>query len=198
MRAAAKFNRKSHVTRSRFDGTTYTLQNTNRLSVSDATHRVLDSLERMGLDEDDVVISTNLELRLDGWPRSGQREPDDPGAAVYWRSGKATRCMAIDQYIRVADNLAAIASTLEAMRAIERHGGAAILDRAFTGFTALPAPAQWWHVLGFDTTAGLSLDQVEHRYRELAMQRHPDRGGSADQMAELTWAREQAREQLTT
>ena len=38
--------------------------------------------------------------------------------------------MAIDAYTRTADNLAAVAATLEAMRAIERHGGAQILERA--------------------------------------------------------------------
>jgi hypothetical protein len=62
--------------------------------------------------------------------------------------------MAIDQYDRVEHNLAAIAATLDAMRAIKRHGGAEILDRAFTGFTALPAPMAggkpWRQVLGFD------------------------------------------------
>ncbi|KVD37855.1 hypothetical protein WJ41_22830 [Burkholderia ubonensis] len=62
------------------------------------------------------------------------------GVAVYWetRAG-ARRVMAIDQYTRVADNLAAVAATLDAMRAIERHGGARILERAFTGFAALAA-----------------------------------------------------------
>jgi hypothetical protein len=49
---------------------------------------------------------------------------------------------------RAADNLAAIAATLEAMRAIDRHGGATILNRAFTGFTALPPPADCWKELG--------------------------------------------------
>ena len=79
--------------------------------------------------------------------------------------------MAIDQYFRVADNLAAIAATLEAMRAIERHGGAEILDRAFTGFTALPAPEQPFHVLGVSATA--TDEEIETAYRRLAMQHHP-------------------------
>lgn len=161
----------------------------SRLSIADATQRVLHELLRMGISDDDVVISTNLKLRLDGLPRSGQAEPQDPGAAVYWRDGRKNRCMAIDLYDRVADNLAAIAATIEAMRAIERHGGAAILDRAFTGFQALPSPTQWWHVLGFEASS-VTGEQIEARFRELAMQRHPDRGGSEAAMAELNWARE--------
>ena len=78
--------------------------------------------------EGDSIISTNLKLRLDGLPRSDQKEPDDPGVAVYWqRLSKPKKVMAIDLYDRIADNLAAIGATLNAMRAIERHGGALIL-----------------------------------------------------------------------
>ena len=161
-----------------------------------ATTRLMETLERMHLDPDDVVLSSNLLLRLDGYPRSGQPEPQDSGIAVYWRKRKETRCIAVDRYDRVADNIAAIAATLEAMRAIERHGGAEILDRAFTGFVALPAPAQWWHVLGFDSSAEVDEESLEERYKLLAMDRHPDRGGDNNVMAELNWARDKGREHL--
>lgn len=157
------------------------------LTIAEATQRVVDELARMGLSRDDVVVSSNLKLRLDGFPRSDQREPEDPGAAVYWQeAGSPARVMAIDQYHRVADNLAAIAATLEAMRAIERHGGAAILERAFTGFDALPAPGaarSWWEVLG--VPAGATPTQIRDAYRRLASQHHPDRGGSEARMAEI-------------
>ncbi len=160
------------------------------LSVSDGLSRILLELERMGIDRQHVVISTNVRLRLDGLPRSGEREPDDPGAAVYWQDpgGSRKRCMAIDCYTKVADNLAAIAATLEAMRAIERHGGAEILDRAFTGFVALPAPEQPWQVLGVPMQANRS--EIETAYRRLAMQHHPDRGGDAGEMARINAARD--------
>ena len=161
-----------------------------RLTVAEATERVLSELARMGAG-DDVVISTDLALRLNGLPRSGQREPADPGAAVYWRDprvdGCPTRCMAIDRYDRVADNLAAIAATLDAMRAIERHGGAAILDRAFTGFAALPAPAneQPWHVV-LGCPAHASTDTVRTAYRRLRGLHHPDRStGDGGTFAEI-------------
>jgi hypothetical protein len=98
--------------------------------------------------------------------------------------------MAIDRYERVADNLAAIAATLEAMRAIERHGGAEILDRAFTGFAALPAPEQPWQTLGLETSRP-TRDQVEEAHRRLAMKHHPDRGGDHDAMARINAARDQ-------
>jgi hypothetical protein len=157
------------------------------LSIADGTQRVLKVLEQMGYNTS-VVISSNLELRNDGLPRSNQRAPSDPGVAVYWGRGNKARCIAVDQYDRVADNLAAIAATLEAMRAIERHGGAAILDRAFTGFTALPAPEQPFQVLGVGANA--SKEEIETAYRRLASEHHPDRGGDADQMARINGARD--------
>lgn len=163
-----------------------------QLSIYDGVQRVMGELGRLGLGRDDVVISTNVETRMDGFPRSDRSEPGDPGVAVYWQERKGARkVMAIDHYYRVADNLAAIAATLEAMRAIERHGGAAILERAFTGFTALPAPGakrEWWEVLGVARTCG--IDEARAAYRTLASENHPDRGGSADRMAEINaaWA----------
>lgn len=171
-----------------------------RLTINNAVMRVFETLERMGVDaENDVVVSTNLLVRLDGLPRSGQAEPADPGACVYWETPKGDRrCMAIDRYDRAADNIAAIAATLEAMRAIERHGGGEVLDRAFTGFVALPAPLQWWRVFGYKTFEEVpSLEEVEYRYKRLARRRHPDReGGSEQAMSELNWARDEAREAL--
>lgn len=159
-----------------------------RLTISQGTQRVLSELQRMGFNHS-IVISSNLALRNDGLPRSGQRAPDDPGVAVYWGTGKQARCIAVDRYDRIADNLAAIAATLDAMRAIARHGGAAILDRAFTGFTALPAPEQPWQVLGL-TSSSPSRAQIDEAYKRLAMQHHPDRGGDQQAMARINTARD--------
>lgn len=103
--------------------------------------------------------------------------------------------MAIDRYTRVADNLAAIAATLSAMRAIERHGGAQILERAFTGFTALPAPKSWRDILQVGTKPTRAI--IEANYRRLAKDRHPDNGGSNDAMAELNAARDAALKEVS-
>lgn len=146
------------------------------LSVFDGVQRVLGELERMGIGESDVVVSTNVETRLDGLPRSDRLAPGDPGVAVYWQPRKGPmRCMAIDRYKKVADNLAAIAATLDAMRAIERHGGATILDRAFAGFAALPAPnsTDWWSVLRVEAHAPTS--EVTHAWKYERSLAHPDR-----------------------
>jgi hypothetical protein len=172
-----------------------------RLSVSDAVQRVLAELRRMNISIDNVIVSTNVPLRLDGMPRSDQ-EPRDPGAAVYWQKGKQPmRCMAIDRYQRVADNLAAIAATLEAMRAIERHGGGAILERAFLGFAALPEKASqhWRETLGIEGTPTLEL--VETRFRALVQVYHPDKNTDPDARAkfeEIVQARDAARLELAS
>jgi len=163
------------------------------LTISDATKRVVAELHTFGVPHGEAIISTNLELRLDGLPRSGQTAPSDPGVAVYWRRpGESMKVMAIDIYDRVADNLAAVAATLSAMRAIERHGGAQILERAFTGFTALPSPKSWRMILGLKE-GPVSESDITSAYRTKAREAHPDMpGGSNERMAEINAARDQA------
>lgn len=170
-------------------------KNRNALSVADGTRRVLDELRRFGVPDYQVIISTNIQLRLDGLPYSNQREPSDQGVAIYFKRHGKEQVIATDTYDRVADNLAAIAATLDAMRAIERHGGAQILDRAFIGFTALPEPKNWRNVLAVPDGASLSF--VRTRFQELEKAHHPDKpGGDAEKMAELNRAWADAQREL--
>lgn len=154
-------------------------RNKQTLSIADSVRRVFVELERLGAREEDIVISSNIQPTLGGWPSSSGRVPDDPGVAVYWKDKhKRDRVMAIDRYDRVADNLAAIAATLDALRAIERHGGGQILERAFTGFTALPSPdsmSDWRTVLGVPGCR--SLLEARQAYLRLRSEHHTDRGG---------------------
>lgn len=194
-RGYGRFSKKITKTQRYGDGTTSSWQRSEDITIGEATQRLLAELERMGAREYDVVISSNLQLRLDGLPRSGQAQPADPGVAVYWRDGKQDRCMAIDLYTKVEQNIAALAATIDAMRAIERHGGAAILDRAFTGFTALPPPIvagmarPWWEVLSVPRDAPKAT--IQAAYRRLASEAHPDKGGTAERMAEINRARDE-------
>lgn len=175
----------------------YSYPRNESVSIAEAMQRLLAELDRMGVHADDVVISSNLALRLDGLPKSGQAEPADSGAAVYWRDAGRDRCMAIDVYTKVAQNIAALAATIEAMRAIERHGGAAILDRAFTGFTALPAPIimggarPWREVLDYGNSPA-DREAITRHFRTLAATAHPDKGGTDEAMAQLNAARDTA------
>jgi hypothetical protein len=169
-------------------------KSTQDITVSEAVQRVLAELTRWAIGRDDIVISTNVPVRLDGLPRSDAKRPLDPGAAVYWEESTGERrCIAVDQYTTVEDNLAAIAATLDAMRAIERHGGAEILQRAFTGFTALAAPAatrNWWDVLSVPKQS--TPDAITAAYRRLRSEHHPDKGGSAARFDEVERAYREA------
>jgi hypothetical protein len=96
--------------------------------------------------------------------------------------------LAIDRYDSVADNLAAIAASLESLRALDRHGSE-ISEQAFSGFVALPSVEAWWQVLGlegYDATP----EQIETAHRRLAMQHHPDRGGDVERMSKINRARD--------
>lgn len=204
-RIHGKFNRKEHKANVfQEDGKPIRYHwETKEVSVADSVDRVLGELSRLGVYNvsEDAVISTNIQVNINGFPRSNRKDPDDPGAAVYWERLGARQCMAIDQYTRVADNLAAIAATLEAMRAIERHGGAEILNRVFTGFAELPGyvDSGWREVLGFgpgDDT--ITIELAESRFKELAKVAHSDQGGDDDRMRKLIEARNAAKIELAT
>ncbi len=169
------------------------------LTITDSLDRVLAELERFGINREDIVIPTNVPTKLNGFPRSDSGNPTDPGVAVYWQPKKGPmKVLAIDRFFRVADNLAAVAGTLAALRSIERWGGGPILDRAFTGFTALPGPdthKPWREVLGVSASER-DRDRIKAAYRAAANLSHPDKGGNSERMAEVNKAWERAQEEL--
>jgi hypothetical protein len=183
------------------------VENTNgkwkeKLSVWDSIQRIDREMRALKVPAGSCIVSTNIPTRLDGVPRSDRGEPKDPGVTVYWTSKAGKKqCMPIDIYDRVADNLAAVAATLESLRAIERHGGSAILDRAFSGFAQLPASIvtqrPWRDVLQFHPGTNVTAEMVRNAFRMLASKRHPDVGGSHDSMAELNAARDAALKEVT-
>lgn len=180
-RKYGRFNRKEYVG-------VNTWQTTKEMTVAEALKRLQGELDRIGANY--PVVSSNLEIRLDGLPRSGQRQPDDPGVAVYFQLRGKPHCLPCDTYREVHSNIAAVAAHIAATRAIERHGVASVAEM-FSGFAALPAPgsAPWWQILQVVESA--SRDEIEAAFKRLALERHPDRGGSDAMMAELNAAREQ-------
>jgi hypothetical protein len=144
------------------------------------------------------VLSTNVPVRRDGLPYADFRRPSDPGVAVYFEYRKSQMCLACDRYAWIEDNVRAIALTLDALRGIERWGASDMLECAFRGFTALPenSTRTWREVFGFSRTDSIGLDDVDDRFRKLALERHPDQGGSEGEMCELLQARDDARTEL--
>lgn len=139
-----------------------------------------------------IVISTNIPLRQDGLPFAKFSRPFDQGVAVYFTYKKRQMVFACDSWTNVEDNMHAISLTIEAIRGIERWGASEMLERAFTGFTALEAPVkeEWWHVLGCHPATRKEI--IKEKYHQLAKEYHPDAGGSNEKMAKLNEAFAQA------
>lgn len=147
------------------------------------------------------VISSNAQYRNDGMPYARQANISDTGVAVYFTRKDKPMVFACDSYWTLHENIWAIAKTIEALRAIERWGASDMMERAFTGFTALPAPIvagmrrDWRDVLVYGS--GPADERVILRqYRMLASTFHPDKGGSDALMSELNQARDEAMKEL--
>lgn len=186
-RASARFGTK-------VKGEHYT--SARQLTIDGATNRLRDTIGL--LRATGFVISTNLQLRKDGLPRSGQSEPSDPGVAVYFSIFKSLKShnyvVACDKWDRVADNIAACAAHLEAVRGQDRWGCGS-LEQAFAGYKALTAAEaikSWWTVLGF-TEPPKSWFTVADKHTELVRRHHPDRGGDQSTMASINAARDEAK-----
>ncbi len=180
----ATFGKK--VTRS---GHAYDWSEKASLTVADALNRMQKEIDLLGARN--YVLSSNVQLRLDGLPRSGQPEPVDRGVALYFTLSDKPHCLPCDRYDRVADNIAAIAKHIEATRAIERYGVASVAEM-FTGFMALPSydGQHWSEVLNVPRDA--TADQIKAAYRDKARTAHSDAGGSDAAMSRLNVARDAA------
>jgi hypothetical protein len=153
--------------------------------------------QRHRVDEENVVYSSNIPARNDGRPKSGFAKPEDPGVAVYFILDGARRCIACDTYARLEDNVAAVAHTLEALRAIERHGSQ-MFHTAMAGFNALPAPndypnMDWRIILDY---GGSNFDEARRQYRRKASLTHPDNGGTDEAFDRVQKAWERAQLEL--
>jgi len=161
------------------------------ITVDRAFERIDYELDRIG--GKNPLVSSNVELRVDGRPRMDRSPPGDPGVCLYFDMGGKPHALACDAYETVAQNLAAIAAHLEATRAIARHGVATAAEM-FSAFVALPQPKRWWESLGLAANSGLA--DVEAAWRRLVAEHHPDRGGSQARIAEINAARDAARKEL--
>jgi hypothetical protein len=130
----------------------------------------------------DPILSSNMNLL--------ESEPADPGVAVWFTWDNIQVCIPVDRYEKPAANLQAIHHILEARRTELRHGTLTLVRASFQGFKALPAPTHWATILKLKPNA--TRDEIEAAFRRLATERHPDRGGSQNAMAELNDARQRA------
>jgi hypothetical protein len=165
----------------------------------DVLHEIELLVGRYTVRQAEIIISTNVALRRDGLPLANQRQPDDPGVAVYFTYKKKQVCFACDRWTKIEDNMRAIALTIAALRGIARWGTGDMMEAAFRGFSALPAPGattRTWRVVLELGPGERNLDVARDRYRRLASLRHPDKGVTTDAMTELNAAWDQAQKEL--
>lgn len=143
-----------------------------------------------------MVLSTNIRFTASGSrdQNVSRRDPDDAGVAFYFTLDGRPHVLACDRWDTVADNIAAIAAHVEALRGQERWG-VADLRQAFAGHTMLPAPATWSSVLGISRDADRA--EIDRAYRALAKTAHPNAGGPRDAWDRLSRAYEQAKLERT-
>jgi hypothetical protein len=163
------------------------------LTIHAATKRLQDEVERLGGKL--PVLSTNVETRLDGLPRSDRRPlNDDPGVCLYFHLEGEPTALPCDKYNSVEDNIADIAAHVDVTRLMERHGVGTVKEM-FAGFPAIRGPGQplWRETLGIRPDAPVNPQIIRARVAELAKRHHPDMpGGSHDRMAEINAAADRA------
>lgn len=172
-----------------------------QVNVGKAIDDLYEELGRLGAKN--IVLSSNLTLNTFHRPYTKQSGISDPGIAVYFTLNGRNMVMARDAYADWRDNIRSLGLAVEAFRALHRHGGAHMMERAFAGFAALPAPGaaksarSWREVLGFTPMDKPDKTNIEVHYRSRARDRHPDApGGSNEAMAELNAARDAALKEI--
>lgn len=124
------------------------------------------------------------DLRLDGMPRAGAKEPGHPGIEISFDSRHGRLVYATDVCERWEHNVRSIALGLEALRAVDRYG-----------ITRRGEQYAGWKQLGSGTGApspqrGAELVTEHGSVRAALMATHPDHGGDPDDFAAVQAYRE--------
>lgn len=188
-RERARFSRKDHAS-------TYGAR--RPVTFEGAAKELYAELDRLGARN--TVLSSNLKLRNDKIPYSTQERGIDPGVAVYFLKDGKEQCIPCDKWDRAEDNIKGIAKTIDALRGIERWGAKSMVDAAFRGFTALPAPDQVIsrtprEIIGVPADM-MDLEYIEFKYKQKAKELHPDNGGTKEAFQELNTAWQDLKREL--
>jgi hypothetical protein len=154
---------------------------------------------------DTIIQVDNLtinDIRNDGWPRGGwQPRGGNQGVVVSFDSPKGAMSFPCDRYSEWRHNLHAIALSLEALRAVDRHG-VTMGNEQYRGWARLEAPngngkMDRESALRFiEALAGAPFGPAVTREiiadvcRALKIRHHPDRGGSHDTFVKIGQAEE--------
>jgi len=146
------------------------------------------------------------QIRADGWPLSSAKAAG-PGLILSFTSNGQPREFAADHYDDWKDNLYAVAKTLEALRGINRWGGASS-GKQYAGFSPVLAPdaqpmpasfasSQSAAVFLADHAEGWSAGQIlnnslvlKSAYNAASIKLHPDTGGTHEGFVQLQQAKD--------
>lgn len=150
------------------------------------------------LNAKDIIIQAQFEpkeIRQDGWPRSSAR-PKGPAIIVSFKGSKGPLSFPCDRYTSWEDNLYAIALSLEALRAVDRHGVTQNAEQ-YKGWQQIAAPAATSFSTALEASAWiarkasvvdgrpLSGEALTFAYWTVAKTLHPDTGGDAMEFQKL-------------
>lgn len=121
------------------------------------------------------------DIRLDGLPRSGAREPSHPGIELSFDSPHGRLVYASDACDRWEHNVRSIALGLEALRAVDRFGITRSGEQ-YAGWKQLTAG-------GPSSQRGREIIREHGDVRKALMATHPDHGGDPGDFADVQAAR---------
>jgi hypothetical protein len=165
-------------------------------------HRAFASI----MDELEAIDAYNIDVQTNAPHKSRQPHqpykdatPDDPSVVVYFERDGQRYAIPCDRWDNLRDNARAIGSYLDAKRAIERYGVSTVDTEMST--QALPSgdDEEAIVVAGGETlepheVLEVSPDApdavVKGAYRELLKERHPDHGGTAEELKQLNQAKD--------
>lgn len=172
-----------------------------RQTAGKAQDSLKSALNRLGAKE--IIVSSNAMLQRDGsMYADAMGIQSDPGVAVYFKYKGNPVVLCCDTFMRIWENVYAIAKTVENLRTIERYGVSDFLNRSFTGFAELPPPMitpfkrTWHEVLGVPKNA--NAFQIKEAFRIKASMVHPDKGGTNEQFQEAKNAFDEAMQQFNS
>lgn len=165
-----------------------------KVDIEKADRELAQELERLGASS--AYLSTDYELRMDGRPRRDRPAKSEAATLHFVRNGQELM-IPCDRFNSLRDNIRAIGLSLAAIRSMERYGTSQMMDRALSGFAALPASAsggtamvveQPWHeILGVDASAPREV--IDAAYKAMRKKTHPDMpGGSVEDFNRVTQA----------
>ena len=102
-----------------------------RTPLGGAIKNVEKSLSMFGSDSDKPVSAVVVTSNVNGLTT---RAPDDVGVAIWFDWAGGRRCIAVDRYKKVADNLQAIHHVIEADRVKLRHAGIEMVKASYRAY----------------------------------------------------------------